>query len=210
MLQAIAKIRPHDTGAWERLIVGLWLSGLRLGEAIALSWDDDAPLAVDLSGKYPALQIARRAQKSRKAERWPLPPDFAEWLLQTPQDDRHGRVFKLFSLRDHQPLALCKVGKVISRTGEAAHIVVAKDPDTGEVKYASAHDLRRSFGTRWARKVMPATLQRLMRHASINTTMKYYVQIGADDVAAELWAKHEPGGNTLGNNHAEKAVIPGE
>lgn len=30
----------------------------------------------------------------------------------------------------------------------------------------------------------------MMRHADIATTMRYYVQIGADDVAAGLWAKH--------------------
>jgi hypothetical protein len=58
---------------------------------------------------------------------------------------------------------------------------------------------RRSFGTRWAKRVMPAVLQRLMRHKSINTTMKDYVGIEADDVAAELWAKFQVPGNTLGN-----------
>ena len=57
---------------------------------------------------------------------------------------------------------------------------------------------------------MPATLQRLMRHANITTTMKYYVQIGADDVAAELWAKHPAAGNTFGNSEPEKAAIPKE
>ena len=56
-------------------------------------------------------------------------------------------------------------------------------------KFATAHDLRRAFGTRWAKKVMPAVLQRLMRHQSIGTTMKFYVGIEADDVAADLWAK---------------------
>ena len=67
------------------------------------------------------------------------------------------------------------------------------------MKYASAHDLRRSFGSRWAPKVKPATLQRLMRHASIETTMAYYVDLDADDLAAELWAAQpSPSpGNTL-------------
>ncbi len=60
-----------------------------------------------------------------------------------------------------------------------------------EGKYASAHDLRRSFGTRWAPRVKPATLQLLMRHKSIETTMKYYVCQDSDDVADELWAAYE-------------------
>jgi integrase len=40
-------------------------------------------------------------------------------------------------------------------------------------KFASTHDLRRSFGTRWSSKVMPAVLMQLMRHDSIETTMKF-------------------------------------
>ncbi len=60
------------------------------------------------------------------------------------------------------------------------------------VKYASAHDLRRSFGTRWARKVMPATLKLLMRHSSVDATMSYYVEMDADEVAADLWSQHQP------------------
>ncbi len=36
---------------------------------------------------------------------------------------------------------------------------------------------------------MPAELKLLMRHASIETTMKYYVGIAADDIAAGLWAR---------------------
>lgn len=56
-----------------------------------------------------------------------------------------------------------------------------------EGKFASAHDLRRSFGTRWAPKVKPVTLQLLMRHRSIETTLKYYVAQDADEIADELW-----------------------
>ncbi len=55
-----------------------------------------------------------------------------------------------------------------------------------EGKCANAHDLQRSFGTRWAPEVKPATLQLLMRHKSIETTLKYYVALDAYDVADEL------------------------
>ena len=37
---------------------------------------------------------------------------------------------------------------------------------------ASAHDLRRSFGFRWSCRVMPTVLGKLMRHESIETTMR--------------------------------------
>jgi len=61
-----------------------------------------------------------------------------------------------------------------------------------EGKFASAHDLRRTFGTRWARRVMPATLQLLMRHQSIETTMKYYVDLDADELGDDLWKQFGP------------------
>lgn len=56
---------------------------------------------------------------------------------------------------------------------------------------ASAHDLRRSFGFRWSRRVMPAVLKELMRHASIETTMTFYVGQNAEATADELWECHE-------------------
>ena len=59
---------------------------------------------------------------------------------------------------------------------------------TGKIKFASAHDLRRSFGERWSRKVMPQVLKELMRHESIETTMKFYVGHNADLTSERLWA----------------------
>ena len=81
------------------------------------------------------------------------------------------------------------VGRVICKIGRKAGIIVQpENPRRGtKAKFASAHDLRRSFGTRWASRVKPATLKTLMRHKSIETTMDYYVDQDADDVAAELW-----------------------
>jgi hypothetical protein len=80
---------------------------------------------------------------------------------------------------------------MVSLTGYLARVVAHMDPKTGKVKFASAHDLRRSFGSRWARKVMPAVLQKLMRHESIETTMGYYVDLDADDLAEDLYRTHE-------------------
>ena len=63
---------------------------------------------------------------------------------------------------------------------------------------ASAHDLRRSFDTRWAKRAMPAVLKRLMRHADISTTMGYYVDLDAGDVSAGLWADFGNKGGNIG------------
>ena len=82
--------------------------------------------------------------------------------------------------------------------------VVKVDQNGGKVKYASAHDLRRSFGERWATRVMPPVLQELMRHDSIQTTMRYYVGRNARNTASILWdvVKSQPAfsvGDTLGD-----------
>jgi integrase len=207
MLAATPKVRPNDAPAWERLLRGLWLSGLRLGEAVALSWDDEAPFFADLTGKHPRFRILGEAQKSGQDEILPMTPDFAQFLQATPEAERVGRVFHLDSATTGEPMTTPEAGKIISKIGRKAGVIVNK----ADGKYASAHDLRRSFGTRWAKRVMPAVLKRLMRHASIDTTMGYYVDMDADDMASDLWAKFgaEEGiaqavDNTSGNTPTEE------
>jgi integrase len=209
LLAVVPKVRPHDPGVWTRHLYGLWLSGLRLEESLILSWNDNAAFSVDLSGKYPVFNIEAKAQKGRRTEKVPMTPDFATWLLETPQEDREGPVFKLAGLLDGKPLTPRRASRIISKFGEKAGIVVNRevklvsepvlDPKTDEptgkahlvekevAKFASAHDLRRSFGSRWAKRLMPAVLQKIMRHANITTTMRYYVDLDANDVASDLW-----------------------
>jgi len=220
MLGAVPKVRRHDAPDWDRYLTGLWLSGLRLEESVILSWDEEAPFSVDLSGKHPRFRILGQAQKSGRDELVPMTPDFAEFLLATPDQERHGPVFPLVTHRGKVPFADRQAGRIVSQIGEKAGVVVNKtegkktEGREAKCKFATAHDLRRAFGTRWARRVMPAVLQRLMRHAGIQTTMAYYVDLDADELAAELWSKHPSpeAGNTFGNigpresNERRKAI----
>lgn len=192
MLAMVPKVRPNDPDDWRRLLNGLWLSGLRLGEALTLSWEPDAGFFVDLSGKHPQLRIYAEAEKGRRDRKLPLTPDFAQWLLQTPQNERSGFVFKLPGLSEGQ-MTHERVGRNIAAIGRRAGVLGNCDTD----KYASAHDLRRSFGTRWAKRVMPAVLQKLMRHSAIETTLRYYADIDADDLAADLWREYGSGAMEL-------------
>lgn len=73
--------------------------------------------------------------------------------------------------------------EAISRIGKRAGVKV--NADTG--KCASAHDLRRALGQRWASRVMPQILMQLMRHEDISTTMKFYVGKEAEATADVLW-----------------------
>ena len=78
--------------------------------------------------------------------------------------------------------------------GERATVKV--DEKKGKPVFASAHDLRRSFGFRWSRKVSPMDLKDLMRHASVTTTEKYYVGINAEDTARRLAKLGDTSGDT--------------
>ena len=189
MLEATAKVRPQDAETWRYYLHGLWLSGLRLEESLVFSWDDDSPFAADLSGRHPRFRIYAEAEKGHQDRFLPMTPDFAEFLLETPDDQRTGPVFKLDGLQTGRPMTPKRIGRVVSAIGKKAGVVVNK----ADGKYASAHDLRRSFGTRWSSKVKPATLQLLMRHKAIETTLKYYVAQDADEVADELWASYRAG-----------------
>ena len=184
MVLTVEKVRPDDASFWERYLNGLWLSGLRLEESLIFSWDRDADIYIDASRPYWRVHFREGSQKSGKDELWAMPPDLQEWLEKTPQDERLGLVFKLNGLKTRQPISVKRVSEIVCRIGKRAGIVVSEAGD--KVKYASAHDLRRSFATRWAPKLMPVDLQRLMRHANIQTTMEFYVEVDADDMATRL------------------------
>ena len=100
-------------------------------------------------------------------------------------------------------------GKRPGEIGKAAGVRVYVSPkDPGKVKYASAHDLRRAFGERWAARLMPAQPKELMRHESIETTLRFYVGTDAQRTADAAWAAFEASrpknleaaGNSLANS----------
>ncbi len=192
--------------SWKQLLRGLWFSGLRLSEALGLYWDKaDCPggkcLEVEMSGRRPMLVIPAALDKANKERLLPMAPEFAEFLQAIPDDDRTGPVFNIQRRRERYEgnMRLIHVSATISSIGKKAGVKV--NHDTG--KTASAHDLRRSFGQRWAARVMPQILMQLMRHADISTTMKFYVGREAEATADVLWAAVK--GTNLGTMQPESA-----
>jgi integrase len=180
------EIAPVMVESWRHYLRGLWLSGLRLTESLELFWDRADRLYVDLAGRRPMLIIPGELEKAGTYRRIPITPDFHRYLLATDEVDRHGPIFRPLMPSGARADAT-RAGKMISLIGELSRVVVNTDPKTGKVKFASAHDLRRSFGTRWAKLVMPAVLQMLMRHSTIATTMAFYVDLDGDEIAEDLW-----------------------
>lgn len=176
-LKTAERVFGDSAPAWRRFLELLWLSGFRLGEAMALSWDCP-PVQVMLDAQpYPQLVFMLEGQKSRQDEAIPMTPELFDWLSKTPPKERRGLVAPI-------PLATVpRVSEAICGVGKEAGIEVN---DKG--KFASAHDFRRAFGTRWAAVVRPLTLQKIMRHANIETTLKYYVGLSTADAGADLWS----------------------
>ena len=114
------------------------------------------------------------------------------WLPSAPTSKVHGADLRCISNRQsfygNGPEAEFRHGsKIVCAIGEKAGVIVNREQE----KFASAHDLRRAFGNRWASKVMPVVLQKLMRHESIETTLNYYVSFQTDDIARQLWSADE-------------------
>jgi integrase len=205
MKAAVGKVLKHHVEAWQSFLDALWHSGFRLGEALALSWDSSAAVtAIVIEGRRPVVRFRANGQKARRDEIWPCPPEFAAMLEAVPEAERMGQVFKLPKRRSFPPgqTTVEKAGKIIAEIGEKAGIITG---DT-ENDFATAHAYRRSFGTRWSKRVMPAVLKRLMRHANIKTTMEYYVDQDADSIADDLWQRFG-NGNTSGNKAPENLPV---
>ena len=146
------------------------------------------------------LRIPAELEKGNQDRLYPVAPEFAEFLLATPEDQRTGPVFNPLSRRPWQSSRLSnrQVSRIGSDIGKAACVKVADK--NGKVKFASVHDLRRSFGERWAPRVMPQVLMQLMRHETIETTMKYYVGHNAESTARALYAAVGQLGQHLGQH----------
>jgi integrase len=157
------------------------------------------------------LRIDASAEKANTHRLLPMAPEFARLLDEVPASQRRGRVFQPLT-QDALPYSPTRdsIGPVVSAIGEKAGIIVGtrtKVNDEGKPetvsKFASAHDLRRAFGFRWSRRVMPPVLKELMRHTDISTTMRFYVGVNAQATADELWRAE---GNILGNSDREAAT----
>jgi len=206
MLDAVPKVvvggrvkderKPEIIASWKFYLWGLWHSGLRLDESMQLDWTDHTKLSVvDLDKPHPMLWIPAECEKGNEDRILPMAPEFAEYLRQVPKHQRTGYVFNPLPRRARysQRLTSYRVGEVVSDIGRHASVKVDSKSAGGieKPKYASAHDLRRSFGERWAMKVMPQLLKELMRHESIETTQRYYIGRNAQATASILWESHK-------------------
>ena len=202
-------VGDRAAASWQHWLTGLWWSGLRIEESLLLSWDATAKLGIDLTGKFVMLRVRRHWEKGHKDRMLPIAPEFADFLKAIPEYNRVGLVFRLQSVEPNgtkggrsrsMPGEIDAewAGTICRRIGKAAGIAV-DTLETGRIKWASAHDLRRSFGSRWASRVMPPDLMAMMRHEDIKTTMKYYVGHDAERTSEAIYAAYRLSGGSASN-----------
>lgn len=190
----ITKHHPHD---WDALLRALWLGGLRISEALSLHRRSAVcHRPVDLFTRRPKI-LFLSSQKNRRDQRVAITPDFAEFLR---KESNRGDGYFFSPAGPRSQYATSKaVGRVLTALAKKARVTTAPD------HYATAHDLRRSFARRWASRVMPPVLQHLMRHSSIETTLKFYVGSDADAMASAIRESWERSGCDHVNVACEEA-----
>lgn len=184
MLEACDTVCKRDPATWKFLLRGIWETGLRIDEAMNTHWSDESyivPLRTRNGGYL--LRIPANRQKNRKTQEVPTTPFLGSLLDEVADDDREGWIFNPAPRRKwDRRLTSDQAGRIITDIGQEAGIVVN---EAG--KFASAHDLRRSFGQRMADAgIPPRDLQAIMRHSSITTTEKYYLRHRASEQADRI------------------------
>lgn len=154
---------------------GMLLSGLRISESLSIRLEPGPWISIDLSTSHGSLVIPHGKQKSKRREVAPIAPDFCtfarESLAPYARAANSPYLFNLIGKSGTRLNNRGDVSQLVSQLGRHSKIIT--DPTT--TRYVTVHDFRRTFGARWAVRVVPAILKSLMRHATISTTERYYV-----------------------------------
>jgi integrase len=147
---------------WRALVVTAYMTGLRVGELLALRTEDLDLDAGELIARWDDT-------KADRDEVIPLHPAVAEHLRKLSGCD--PMVFPW----PHDPRTL---GVEFTRIqAEAGIHMTCRDrhEHTPSCHVYGFHDFRRAFATVNAPRLKPEVLQRLMRHKSYQTTQKFYI-----------------------------------
>ncbi len=143
---------PDDL--WRAFLWTAWYTGMRRNEMLDLSWNDDGRPWADFAQRRVWIPAA---YNKADADQWmPLHPDLIKVL--SPLRQPRGRLFRLAANPQGVSIRFRKIAK---RAGVRVTL----------------HDLRRTFGSRYAPHVSAPVLQRLMRHADIKTTLAFYTNV---------------------------------
>ena len=165
-------------------------TGVRTGEMIGLKWED-------LDFERNMITINRTMEFRYDAEEWrigppktkssyrriPMTTSNREMLLAMKKEHDKGERFEEEGFGDF--VFLNRNGLPTKNSTYDTHLF--KLADKAEIKRFSMHVLRHTFATRCIEAGMrPKTLQQLLGHSTINTTMNLYVHVTEDEQMKEM------------------------
>jgi len=185
--EVLKAINATDGELRRLLLIGAF-TGLRLGDACQLTWEDNVRFP---KGEPP--EIARRTSKSGAYVRFPV----HEWLLQdllmTPKADRQGPLCPAYAsryLNGNQSNVSAKVSKVL----RGLDMTTRRDREHGQRRAAlrSFHSLRHTFATICADYGVPLErVQEWLGHSTVQVTRIYQQRRKARDGGKVLGALTE-------------------
>jgi integrase len=150
--ERLLQFAPNDL--WRAVLWTAWYTGMRRTELLTLTWNNGGAPWVDFGQNR--IWIPAEHNKA-DADQWiPLHPDLVKILA--PFRQARGHLFAL------------------AANPEGVSILFRKITKKAGIR-VTLHDLRRTFGSRYAPHVSAPVLQRLMRHADIKTTLAFYTNV---------------------------------
>lgn len=195
--EAQAFLAAADGSPYRLLFETLLVTGLRVGEAIALQWRDvqDGLVHVHRTYSQSATGRVQDHPKSRTSNRRvPLPPSLADRL-----EGRRGPPEGLvFASRTGRLLNPGNVHRALRNYARKAGVPVIR-----------VHDLRRSYASFLAGDgYHPSVIQRLLGHASPDLALRVYTSVheGVTDRAVVTLGGHD-GGNATRQSQGEPSDV---
>ena len=174
-------LEPFVTAVWVMLH-----TGMRLTEAWDFAWEPgpNRHYLIDLDTYSASIEFAD-CQKSGISSVVPLTNGAIAYFRSI--DPRGEWVCRTSGARGPHKTP-DRLGRVIAAAGRAAGIVVKtfEKPEGVKHKYASAHDLRRTFATNLQRDLTLTERRTLTRHADIQTLLNHYEDAPTPVLIAKL------------------------
>lgn len=167
--KALLDYCPDDK--WRAIVTIAYYGGLRRGEILALRWSD-----IDyINGMIQVVNTESHKTKSRKIRKVPMTTQVIATLGKLGiMSLKTGLIFRN---ADGGPL-FHNISRSLENIMYRAGLV-----DTQGKCLFTLHDLRRTCATEMLRSgVSPKTVQRILGHANLTTTMRYYVGVEDKDL----------------------------
>jgi len=147
------------TPAWRLLLRVAWHTGARRNELLALTWDGGPEFPhADLPSRR--LVYPPGFTKAGRARWQPIHPELMAALRRVPARQRTGK--------------LCDPGCGMPQDASKEFSRLAREAGLPGI---GLHAVRRGFASRYAPRVEAAVLQRLMDHADVRTTLRFYADV---------------------------------